>query len=103
MATGTVEHTGLEIHAKRIRELCSNNKYKNPEDFIKSAIEILLTWESEHPEECMQLMKSLMPFSPHQEAFMKQTMNPDEIKKQFGDLQIEQDQNEAVQQQTLAI
>ena len=40
----------LEIHANRIRELCANKKYKNPEDFIKSALELLLSWESEYPE-----------------------------------------------------
>jgi len=98
-----IEYSVLEIHANRIRELCANKKYKNPEDFIKSALELLLSWESEYPEECMQIMKSLMPFSPQQEAFMKQSMNPGEIKKQFGDLEIDKDQNEITQQKTLAL
>ena len=93
----------LEIHARRIRELVESKKYKNPEDFLKNAIEILLTWESAHPEECMELMKSLMPFSPEQEGFMKMSMNPDEIKKQFGDLEIDRDEDETVQQQNLAL
>ena len=79
----------LEIHAKRIRELVSNKKYRNPEEFLKTAIEILLTWESSNPQECMELMKTLMPFSPEQESFMKQSMNPDELKRQFGDLEID--------------
>jgi Arc/MetJ-type ribon-helix-helix transcriptional regulator len=97
-----IAYSVLEIHARRIRELVESKKYKNPDDFLKSAIEILLTWESEHPEECMKLMKTLMPFSQQQESFMKMSMNPDEIKKQFGDLEIDEDQDEAVQQKVLA-
>lgn len=93
----------LEIHARRIRELVENKKYKNPEDFLKNAIEILLTWESEHPEECMELMKTLMPFSSEQEGFMKMSMNPEEIKKQFGDLEIDRYEDELVKQKTLAL
>ncbi len=92
----------LEIHAQRIRELIDSKKYKNPEDFLKNAVEILLTWESEHPEECMELMKTLMPFSPEQEGFMKMSMNPEEIKKQFGDLEIDKDADELSQQRILA-
>jgi len=65
---------------------------------MKSAIEILLTWESEHPEECMQLMRNLMPFSPYQEAFMKQSMDSNELEKQFGILDIDRDQNEITEQ-----
>ena len=92
----------LEIHAQRIRDLVESKKYRNSDDFFKSAIEILLTWESEHPEEVMELMKSLMPFSPQQEAFMKQSMNPEELKKQFGDLEIDKDFSEISQQKELA-
>ncbi|MBT4326417.1 MAG: hypothetical protein HOD60_05850 [Candidatus Nitrosopelagicus sp.] len=97
-----ISYNVLEIHARRIRELVESEKYKNPEDFLKNAIEILLTWESEHPEECMELMKTLMPFSPQQEGFMKMSMNPDEVKKQFGELDIDKDQDEASQQKVLA-
>jgi len=93
----------LEIHARRVRELVESKKYKNPEDFLKTAIEILLTWESSHPEECMELMKNLMPFSQEQEGFMKQTMNPEELKKQFGDLEIVSDENEIAHQKKLAL
>lgn len=97
-----ISYNVLEIHARRIRELVESKKYKNPEDFLKNSIEILLTWESEHPEECMELMKTLMPFSPQQEGFMKMSMNPEEIKKQFGDLEIDKDQDERTQQNVLA-
>ncbi len=98
-----IAYSVLEIHARRIRELVESKKYKNPEDFLKNAIEILLTWESEHPEECMELMKTLMPFSPQQEGFMKMTMNPDELQKQFGGLEIDKDQSEALEQKRLAL
>ena len=93
----------LEIHARRIRELVESKKYKNPEDFLKNAIEILLTWESAYPAECMELMKSLMPFSSEQERFMKKTMNPDELKKKFGDFEIDKDEDEMSLQKKLAV
>ena len=97
-----IAYSVLEIHARRIRELVETKKYKNPEDFLKNAIEILLTWESEHPEECMELMKSLMPFSPEQEKFMNMSMDEEYRKKQLGDLEIDKDQDEATQQRVLA-
>ena len=98
-----ITYSVLEIHAERIRELVESKKYKNPEDFLKNAIEILLTWESAHPGECMELMKTLMPFSPEQEGFMKIAMNPGELKKQFGDLEIDKDEDEISQQKKLAL
>ena len=97
-----IAYSVLEIHARRIRELVETKKYKNPEDFLKNAIEILLTWESEHPEECMELMKTLMPFSPEQEGFMKLSMKPEEITRQFGELEMDKDEDETVQQNILA-
>jgi Arc/MetJ-type ribon-helix-helix transcriptional regulator len=97
-----IVYSVLEIHARRIRELVESKKYKNPEDFLKNAIEILLTWESEHPEECMELMKSLMPFSSEQEKFMNISMDEEYRKKQLGDLEIDKDQDEATQQRVLA-
>ena len=93
----------LEMHARRVRELVENKKYKSPEDFLKNAIEILLTWESQYPQECMELMKTLMPFSPEQEKFMKMSMNPKEVKKHYGDLEIDRDQNESTRQKELAL
>ncbi len=98
-----ITYSVLEIHAGRIRELVESKKYKNPDDFLKTALEILLTWESAHPEECMGIMKDLMPFSPEQEGFMKQTMVPEEIKKQFGGLGIDEDKDEVSRQKTLAL
>jgi|TARA_B110000467_G_C18301664_1_gene471802 hypothetical protein len=98
-----ITYSVLEIHARRMRELIESKKYKNPEDFLKNAIEILLTWESEHPEEVMELMKSLMPFSPEQEGFMKMSMKPDEIERQFGNLEIDSDEYEVELQKKLSV
>ena len=93
----------LEIHAEKIRKLVESKKYRNPDEFMKNALEILLTWESAHPEECMEVLKTLMPFSLEQEGFMKQTMDPDELKRQFGDLGIDADKDEISQQKILAL
>ena len=98
-----ISYSVLEIHAGRIRELVDSKKYKNPEDFIKTALEILLTWESAHPEECMGIMKDLMPFSPEQEGFMKQSMDPEELKREFGDLEIDKNLDEITEQKKLAL
>ncbi len=84
-----ITYSVIEIHAKRIRELVENAKYRSPEDFIKNAIEILLTWESSRPEECMELMKSLMPFSPEQEKFMEGTMQPAAMERHFGSVDVD--------------
>ena len=92
----------LGLHRDRIEELVRSKKYKNSEDFVKSAVEILLTWESKHPEECMQIMTTLRPFSPEQEAMMKQTMKPEEIKRQFGELEMDKDESEMLEQDKLA-
>lgn len=100
--TDKITYPVLEIHARRIRELVKAKKYRNPDDFVRTAVEILLTWESAHPEECMELMKTLMPFSAEQESFMKQSMNPEELEKQFGSLEIDQDQKEMTLQKKLA-
>ena len=93
----------FEIHAKSIRELVTSKKYKSTEDFLENAIEILLTWESERPDQCMELMKTLKPFSGAQENFLKMSMNPEELKKQFGDLEIDKNKDEAAKQKMLAL
>ncbi|MCY4491818.1 MAG: hypothetical protein OXC46_10250 [Thaumarchaeota archaeon] len=60
----------LEIHAPRIRELVEKKKYHNSDDFVKTAIEVLLTWESAEPKECMKILRSLMPLSAQQKMFV---------------------------------
>ena len=90
------------MHERRISELVETKKFRDYEDFMKSAIEILLAWESKHPEDCMEIMESLKPFSPEQEAFMKQSMKPEEIEKHFGSLDMDQGTSERREQITLA-
>jgi len=95
-------YTLLGLHRDRIEDLVRNKKYKDSGDFVKTAVEILLTWESKHPEECMEIMTTLRPFSPEQEAMMKQTMKPEEIERRFGELDVDKDESEQVQQKHLA-
>jgi len=90
------------MHERRISELVETKKFKDYEDFMKSAIEILLAWESKHPEDCMEIMENLKPFSPEQEAFMKQSMKPEEIERHFGSLESDQGTSERREQITLA-
>lgn len=102
MLTEEIIYQVLEIHAKRIRELVESKKYKNPDDFLKSAIEVLLTWESSHPEECIKLMKTLMPFSAEQEVFMKRNLDLGELEKHFDKLEIDDEKYERSKQEILA-
>ena len=90
------------MHEREISALVETKKFKDYEDFIKSSIEILLAWESKHPEDCMELMQNLKPFTPEQEAFMKQSMKPEEIEKHFGGLDIDHGKSERIEQITLA-
>jgi len=92
----------LGLQRDRVEDLVRSKKYRNSDDFIKSAVEILLTWESKHPEECMAVLNALRPFSPEQEAMLKQTMNPEAIKSQFGELEIDSDKSEILEQNELA-
>ncbi len=90
------------MHERRINELVETKKFKDLDDFMKSATEILLAWESKHPEDCVEIMQSLKPFSTEQELFMKQSMKPDEIQRHFGSLEIDQGISERSEQATLA-
>ena len=97
-----IQYSVREIHAERIRELIKNTRYRNPEEFLKTAIDILLTWESARPEECMDLMRERLPFTPEQEAFMSKSMNPEEMQKQFGGMEMDRNAEEAIRQKKLA-
>ena len=97
-----MEYSLIGLYREKVEELVASKKYKNSNDFIKTAIEILLTWESKHPEECIEVMKTLRPFSSEQETMIKMTMNPEEIGKQFGQLDIDKDSSESEEQKILA-
>ncbi|MBT4326620.1 MAG: hypothetical protein HOD60_06895 [Candidatus Nitrosopelagicus sp.] len=90
------------MHDRIISELVEAKKFKDLDDFMKSAVEILLAWESKHPEDCMEIMQGLKPFSTEQELFMKQSMKPEEIQRHFGSLDIDQGKSERSEQITLA-
>ena len=74
----------MDKHTVKIKELVDNERYRNSDAFIDTAVNILLTWESEHPEDTIKIMQSMMPFTIAQENFMKVTMKDDEMEKHFG-------------------
>jgi len=78
-----ISYSPLESDFKRISELVKEERFRSPDTFIDKAIQILLTWESKNPERCMEIMKTMTPFTSEQEAFMNQTMKPEEMKKHF--------------------
>jgi hypothetical protein len=103
MLDGVEEFNILPMHKRKIREIArTSKKFSNSADFIKSSIEILMSWESKYPEDCMALIDSLRPFTPEQETYMKQTMKADAIEKNFGSLDIDRNIEENAEQMTLA-
>ncbi len=91
------------MQQRQIKEIVDlSKKYTSPADFLKSAVEILLAWESNHPEDCLQLINSLRPFTREQELTMKMNMPKDAIEKHFGVLDSDSDIKEHMEQKTLA-
>ena len=89
------------MQQRQINELVeTSKKFTRSNDFLKSAIEILLAWESKHPEDCMQLINSLRPFTREQEITMQQNMPKEAIKKHFGTLDLDDDEH--FEQKTLS-
>ena len=74
----------MDKHALRIKEIVENERYRNFDVFIDTAINILLTWESDHPEDTMKIMQSMMPFTLQQEKFMEKVMKDQEREMLFG-------------------
>ena len=94
----------LPMQKRQIREVVeSSKKFSNTSDFLKSAIEILIAWESKHPEDCLQIINSLRPWTPEQESQISQSMKNEEIKKHFGTLDIESEKEESAEQRALSI
>ncbi|MCV0409370.1 hypothetical protein [Nitrosopumilus sp.] len=98
-----IHYEVMDKHAARIRELVENERYRNSDVFIDTAVNILLTWESDHPEDTMKIMQSMMPFTPIQEKFMKQMMKDQERERHFGKGEHEEAIEESEKQKTLAI
>jgi len=79
-----VQYEVMNKHASKIKELVEKERYRNSEVFIDTAVNILLTWESEHPEDSIKIMQSMMPFTAEQEKFMTGFLKEDEREKHFG-------------------
>lgn len=85
--------------AERIRRLVGQKRYRNEAAVIDKALEILLAWEGSQPQDTIVILKAMMPFTPQQEAFLKEVMKEDERKRHFGETASE----EAVRHGALAI
>ncbi len=97
------EFTIMQMQKRQIREVVeSSKKFSDASDFLKSAIEILIAWESKHPEECLQIINSLQPWTPEQKIVTTQIMKGDKVKEHFGTLDIESEKDESVEQIALA-
>lgn len=92
----------LEGEAEKIRDLVAKDRFRNPTDFIDTALRILLTWESKRPEECNEIMLRLLPFTPEQDAYMKMMMKEKERIKHFGISETDRAYDEAQQQKSKA-
>lgn len=93
----------LPMQKRQIKEVVkSSKKFSSSSDFLKSAIEILIAWESKHPEDCLQIINSLRPWTPEQEVQISQTMKDEEIKKHFGALDLDSEKEEMAEQRALA-
>ncbi len=92
----------LPMQKRQISEVVeSSKKFSSTSDFLRSAIEILIAWESKHPEDCLQIINSLRPLTPEQESQISQSMKDEEIKKHFGTLDIESEKDEETEQRAL--
>ena len=89
--------------AVKIKELVENERYRNSDDFLDKAVNILLAWESDHPENTMKIMQAIMPFTTVQEKFMEQTMKDPEREKHFGKGEHQKAIEESEKQKALAI
>ena len=93
----------LPMQKRQIKEVVkSSKKFSSSSDFLKSAIEILIAWESKHPEDCLEIINSLRPWTPEQEAQISQTMKDEEIRKHFGSLDSDSEKEEMAEQRALA-
>ena len=97
------EITVMPMQQRQIRELVKDSKkFLTPNDFLKSAIEILLAWESKHPEDCIELIKNLRPLSQKQEQQIKTYSNDEKNMKRFVEINSDSDIKEIIEQQRLA-
>ena len=83
--SGKISYSPLEADLKKITDLVKKERYRNAESFLDKAVQVMLTWESKNPERCMDIMKTMTPFTREQEIFMNQILKEEEKAKHFGD------------------
>ena len=93
----------MDKHAVKIKDLVGKERYRNSDVFIDTAVNILLTWESEHPEDSIKIMQSMMPFTSEQEKFMANFVKEKEREKHFGKNEQEEADEEFEKQKALSI
>ena len=97
------EFTIVRAQKRQIQDTVQNSKkFTDSADFLKSAIEILVAWESKHPEDCLEIINALRPWTPEQEDQINQMMKEEERKKHFDPLDIDSEKDEEVGQKILA-
>jgi hypothetical protein len=98
-----IHYEVMDKHAVKITDLVKKERYRNSDGFIDTAVNILLTWESEHPEDSIKIMQSMMPFTPVQDKFMRGFAKESEREKHFGKSEHEEAIDELEKQKTLSI
>ena len=98
-----IQYEIMDKHAVKIKDIVDKERYRNADAFIDTAINILLTWESEHPEDSIKIMQSMMPFTPEQEQFMGAFVKPEQKEKHFGKGEQEEAEEELEKQKALSI
>ncbi len=93
----------MDKHAVKINDLIVNERYRNADVFIDTAVNILLTWESEHPENTIKIMQTMMPFTAEQEKFMGGFVKEEQRERHFGKGEQQEADDELEKQKSLGI
>lgn len=72
-----IRYEPMERHRVRIDELVADERYRNSDAFIDTAVNVLLAWESKHPGDAVKILRSLMPFTAEQEEFVAAAADTD--------------------------
>jgi hypothetical protein len=98
-----VQYEMRDKHASKIKELVIAEKYRNEDEFIDTAIKMMLTWESETPEDVIKIMQSMMPFTDEQNKFMNGFLDKKQKEMHFGKGEQEKADEEYEKQKALEI
>lgn len=103
MSAPRITYSPMSGDADKIRRLVERERYRNADAFMDRAVSILLTWESDRPQDTIEIMKAMMPFTPSQERFISATMKEGERKRHFGETEAEEAADEERRHEALAI